>query len=283
MSNRVNIIAEIGANHNGDMSLAKEMVQAASESGADYAKFQSWQNSNIPPGPWDKDEPFFQFKSKREFYEIAEISDENHFELIEYCNSVGIKFLTMCFDRPRVEFLSRLGLHTIKVASPDSTSHTMISELRKNLDTRLVSTGMTYPHELADSASILNEMGKNYALLYCVSMYPTPLENVSLERMNLVSRHVGENGEFGVSDHTMGTTVPKVAVCHGARWIEKHFTTDRDIPGPDNFMSTLPNEISEIRKFCDEYDRIDKTERVRVYDEELTARKVMVGRFGNNR
>ena len=278
----VKIIAEIGANHNGDMSLAKEMVRAAAENGADYAKFQSWQASKIGPGPWDGDEPFFQFKNKREFYNNAQLTNENHYELIEECNSAGIKFLTTCFDRERVGFLSGLGLNDMKVASCDSTSKPMIDELSSNFRRLIVSTGMTTVPEIRVLRDQLEAKGQEYALLHCVSMYPTPLEKISLERLAMISDLTGRFGEFGISDHSLGTTFPKVAVTMGATWIEKHFTTDRNIPGPDNHMSIIPSELSEIRKFCEEFSLLGANSQEEAYQEEIDLRKIIQKRFGDN-
>ena len=278
----VKIIAEIGANHNGDMSLAKEMIRAAAENGADYAKFQSWQASKIGAGPWDDDTPFFQFKNKREFYNNAQLTNENHYELIEECNSAGIKFLTTCFDRERVGFLSSLGIQDIKVASCDSTSRTMIDELSSNFNRLIVSTGMTTMEEITQLRNQLDGTSQPYALLHCVSMYPTPLEKINVERLRQIGSMVSSAGEFGISDHSLGTTFPKLAVTMGATWIEKHFTTDTKIPGPDNYMSITPDQLQDIRTFCDEYQKIGINSQEEVYNEELELRGVIQNRFGNN-
>tara|TARA_R110001583_G_scaffold7985_10_gene38937 strand:+ start:26609 stop:27454 length:846 start_codon:yes stop_codon:yes gene_type:complete len=278
----VKIIAEIGANHNGDMSLAKEMIRAAAENGADYAKFQSWQAAKIGAGPWDDNEPFFQFKNKRDFYNNAQLTNENHYELIEECNAAGVKFLTTCFDRERVEFLSSLGISDIKVASCDSTSKTMIDELSSNFGRLVVSTGMTTIDEIMLLRDQLDSKNQEYALLHCVSMYPTPLEKISLDRLVSIGNCVGEIGEFGISDHSLGTTFPKVAVTMGATWIEKHFTTDRNIPGPDNHMSIIPSELLEIRRFCEEFSLLGKDSQAETYQEELDLRKIIQKRFGDN-
>ena len=281
--NRVKIIAEIGANHNGDMVLAKEMIRAAAENGADYAKFQSWQASKIGPGPWDDDTPFFQFKNKRAFYDNAQLTNENHYELIEECESAGVKFLTTCFDRERVKFLSGLGIDDIKVASCDSTSKTMIDELSSNFSRLIVSTGMTTMDEISALRDQLDAKGQPYAMLHCVSMYPTPLEKISVERLRQIGKMVSAQGEFGISDHSLGTTFPKVAVTMGATWIEKHFTTDNNIPGPDNYMSITPDQLKDIRTFCDEYYTIGTDSQDSVYSEEIELRGVIQNRFGSNK
>lgn len=278
----VKIIAEIGANHNGDMSLAKEMIKAAAENGADYAKFQSWQASKIPAGPWDSDEPFFQFKNKREFYENAQLTNDNHHELIEYCKECNIDFLTTCFDRERVDFLSSLGMDTIKVASCDATSKTMLSELADKFDNLIVSTGMTTFQEIQSLTNHLDDLGTNFTLLHCIAMYPTPLEKINPDRFETIKRIVGNFGSVGISDHSLGTTWPIMAVMSGATCIEKHFTIDTKIPGPDNHMSITPTDLLTIRKFCDEYSKIGTNSSIDVYDEEKDLRAIIQNRFGDN-
>jgi N,N'-diacetyllegionaminate synthase len=279
---RVKIIAEVGANHNGDMSLAKEMISAAAESGADYVKFQSWQTSKISSDLYNSPDPFFQFKNVRDFFKKTELSNKNHFELMEYCNSSGVKFLTTCFDIGRVDFLSTLDMDTIKIASCDSTSTGMIDNLSKNFKRVIASTGMTSMQEIVSLKSQLELVSSEYVLMHCVSMYPTPLEKISTERLIAIRNIAGEKGVLGISDHSMGTTFPKVAVTLGARWIEKHFTTDRNIPGPDNPMSIIPSELAEIRKFCDEYDKIGTESSADPYEDEINLRNVIVNRFGDN-
>ncbi|MAE84610.1 MAG: hypothetical protein CMB80_17860 [Flammeovirgaceae bacterium] len=279
---KVKIIAEIGANHNGDIVLAKEMAHAAFESGCDYAKFQSWQSHKIPPGPWDKEGPFFQYKTKRDFYNSAELSDQDHYDLIEYCDSVGIKFLTTCFDRERNNFLSTLSINTIKVASCDLTSLKMIKDLTQNFETILVSTGMSTIAEIEKTRDVLVSSGKNFALLYCVAEYPTPLSSVSLDRMLSIRSTVPSKNNFGLSDHSLGTSVAKVAIANGATWVEKHFTIDRNIPGPDNHMSMLPEQMRDIRNFSNDFEKMNTSYNLEPTDNELNLRKIVIGRFGDN-
>jgi sialic acid synthase SpsE len=278
----VKIIAEIGANHNGELSLAKEMAQAAKESGADYAKYQSWQSHKIPPGPWDHEGPFFQYNTKRDFYNASELSNQDHHDLIKYCDSIGIKFLTTCFDRERNEFLSTLGLDTIKVASCDLASTKMISELSDNFGRIILSTGMGTFEEIEASRNLLIKEAKDFAMLYCVAEYPTNLSSVSLSRMLKIRDMMPTQDNFGISDHSLGTSMAKVAVVHGAKWIEKHFTIDNDIPGPDNKMSMLPSQMSEIRAFCDDFENMSSGDRLEPTDAEKELKNIIVGRFGNN-
>lgn len=279
--NKVKIIAEIGANHNGDMNLAKEMIHAAAENGADFAKFQSWQASKIPPGPWDTPEPFFNFKNKRDFYDKAQLTNEQHYELIEECKKRDINFLTTCFDRERAEFLSGLGMNTIKIASCDSTSNKMIRELADSFETLICSTGMTEMSEITDLDKLLASTKRDYVVMHCVSMYPTPVEKIGLKRFFQI-RDALSRGQFGISDHSLGSFFPKFAISHGATWVEKHFTTDRNIPGPDNHMSINPEELREIREFASMHSALGSNATEDVYDEERELRKVIQHRFGDN-
>ena len=278
----VKIIAEIGANHNGELSLAKEMAQAAKESGADYAKYQSWQSHKIPPGPWDHEGPFFQYATKRDFYNASELSDQAHHDLIEYCDSIGINFLTTCFDRERNSFLSTLGLETIKVASCDLASTKMLSELSENFGQIILSTGMGTLEEIEASRNLLMKEAKDFAMLYCVAEYPTDLSSVSISRMLKIRDMMPSLENFGISDHSLGTSFAKVAVVHGAQWIEKHFTIDNDIPGPDNKMSMLPEQMKEIRDFCNDFEKMSSANSMEPTDSERELKNIIVGRFGNN-
>jgi len=278
----VKIIAEIGANHNGELTLAREMAQAAKESGVDYVKFQSWQSRKIPPGPWDHEGPFFQYKTKRDFYNASELSDQDHHDLISYCNSIGVNFLTTCFDRERNVFLSTLGLDTIKVASCDLASTKMLSELSENFGRIILSTGMGTMEEIRTACNLLGQEIKDFAMLYCVAEYPTTLTSISIPRMLAIRDMMPSTDNFGISDHSLGTSFAKIAVTHGAHWIEKHFTIDRDIPGPDNRMSMLPHEMRDIRNFCDDFEKISSGTTIGPTDSERDLRKIIVGRFGDN-
>ena len=292
----INIIAEIGANHDGSTALAKEMINAAAENGANYVKFQSWKEEDLRKGPWDEDTgPFFHYKNKRDFYKAAELLENQHYELIEYSKKQNVKFLTTCFARDRVDFLSKLGLDSIKVAGCDSVSKSMINDLSKVFKKLIVSTGMTTNEEITPLSKQLHELENDFVLMHCVSMYPTPIEKVSLSRMNFIKEAATKNpdnnweaceppsrGEFGISDHSLGINVPIASITHGATWIEKHFTTDKDLPGPDNKMSINPSELKSIRNFADDYEIMVNNKSEDVYPEEINLREMLYGRFGDN-
>lgn len=293
----INLVAEIGANHDGDTNLAKEMIDAAAQNGANYVKFQSWKEEDLGPGPWDEDSgPFFHYKNKRDFYRTAELRDEQHYELIEYCKKQNVKFLTTCFNRDRVEFLSKLGLDSIKVAGCDANSKSMIKDLSQVFDRVMISTGMTSNEEIAILAKQLHELETDFVLMHCVSVYPTPIDKISFSRMDFIKKLADENwemcanmpmmsrsrGEFGISDHSLGVNVPIAAITRGATWIEKHFTIDNDLPGPDNKMSITPYELKTIRGFCDDFYAMQQNTHDDIQDEEEKIKPLMTGKFGNN-
>lgn len=261
------IIAEAAANHAGNIDIAKKMIKTAAECGADYIKFQSWQSKNLKAG-----DPNF------ERHKMSELSDEDHYTLIDECARNGIKFLTTCFDVKRVDFLSRLGLDTIKVPSTELGSIRMLESLRSRFDHIIVSTGAALPGEIEKAAEVLKS--GRFTLMHCVSIYPTPSEKVNLARMNWLKQFTPS---VGFSDHTMGVEAAKLAIAMGANYVEKHFTIDKSLPGKDQTMSATPDVIKEI---CD-YARLAETMTGRadykIYEEEEIVRKNYIGKWGDNR
>jgi len=183
----INLIAEIGGNHDGNINLAKDMIDAAAQNGANYVKFQSWREKDLRHGPWDEDDaPFLHYKNKRDFYKTSELLDEQHHELIDHCKKQNIKFLTTCFNRGRVDFLSKLGLDSIKIAGCDATSESMIKDLSQVFDRVIVSTGMASNEEITTLAKQLHKLETDFVLMHCVSIYPTPINKISLSKWILL-------------------------------------------------------------------------------------------------
>tara|TARA_Y100000034_G_scaffold76970_1_gene92447 strand:+ start:3291 stop:4178 length:888 start_codon:yes stop_codon:yes gene_type:complete len=293
----INLIAEIGGNHDGNISLAKDMIDAAAQNGANYVKFQSWREKDLRHGPRDEDDaPFLHYKNKRDFYKTSELLDEQHYELIDHCKKQNIKFLTTCFNRGRVDFLSKLGLDSIKVASCDANSKSMIRELSNIFDRVIVSTGMTTNEEIKSLAGQLHELEVDFVLMHCVSIYPTPIDKISLPRMDFIKKLAEERfemcanmptrtlsrGEFGISDHSLGINVAMIAATMGATWIEKHFTIENNLPGPDNKISITPGELKAIRDFCDVFETMSNSKETDVQEQEMELRKILTKRFGDN-
>lgn len=233
----VKIIAEIGWNHCGNMKLAKEMILAAKESGATYAKFQSWSVDRLKPGSWDED-------GRREIYEKAELTEERHIELIDYCNEVGIKFMSSVFSIKDAELLVKLGIEDVKIPSFESRNHELIQYCDQNFKTVFMSTGTSTLKEIEKSTSQVKL--SDFYLLHCVSTYPCNASIANLPRMNALKVL---KFPVGYSDHIQGVESAKVAIGEGARVIEKHFTVDNDLPGRDNKFAILPKQMKDLTDY----------------------------------
>lgn len=260
------IVAEAATNHNGDIIIAKEMINAAKDAGADVIKFQSWQTRNMDPG-----NPAYKIMKTKE------LSDDDHYLLLDECNKTGIEFLTTCFDVKRVEFLASLGLKTIKVASTDVGSLRLLRMLRERFENIILSTGMSYSSEIEKAVKVLHS--GNFTLLHCVSLYPTPPGKANLKRI-LTLQQFAEN--VGYSDHTIGNTASKIAIAMGATIIEKHFTLKRN---PDNVFSNISCLPSDIKKICDfarDYELMKGSGSPDLFKEENDSRRLFIGRWGDN-
>ena len=240
------IIAEVGWNHLGDMKLAREMIDAASNAGADYCKFQTWSVKNLKPGPWDKD-------GRREIYQKAELTYEKHIELKEYCDNRNIKFLTTIFNINDLEFLKKLIPDIIKIGSPEAYNLELIAECLNNFKNVIVSTGATKWEEI-NQYKKLNNLNR-LILLHCVSAYPCKPENINIPRMHKlreITNCVGYSGHFDGIDDAI------IAICNNAEFVEKHFTIDKSLPGRDNQFALMPNQLKKICEFRDNFKKMNK-------------------------
>lgn len=263
----IKVIAEIGWNHCGDMNLAKEMILAAKESGATYAKFQSWSVSKLKAGDWDSD-------GRREIYEKAELTKERHIELIDYCNKVGIKFLSSVFSIRDAELLVELGVKEVKIPSFESRNHELIEYCDKNFKTVFMSTGTSTFDEIKESLRFLKLC--DLYLLHCVSTYPCNPSMSNITRMNrLKTLHM----PVGYSDHIQGVESAKVAIGEGAEVIEKHFTTDNDLPGRDNKFAILPHEMKDLTDYIAIRDEMFISHGTGYQSSESDSRTNYAGRF----
>ncbi|MBF0541380.1 MAG: N-acetylneuraminate synthase family protein [Nitrospirae bacterium] len=267
---KTKIIADVSSNHMGDMSVAQSLIREAALAGVDIVKFQSWQADRLRP-----DFPEYEATYKR--HKKTELTDDDHRMLIDYCSQSGVEFLTTCFDITRMDFLSSLGLKTIKVASPDSMSFGMIGRLIDKFEHVIVSTGMTTDVELKKLVQFV--MGKNVTLLHCVSLYPTPIEDVNLDRM-LWIRSMGV--ETGFSDHSIGVTAGMFAIALGASIVEKHITLSRSLPGKDQAMSTTPDEFKVLCDWANSVEQMKGTAQHELSREEEYLRKIYRGKWGSN-
>lgn len=245
------IIAEAGVNHNGSMASAKRLIDAAVEAGADYVKFQTFkaetlitqtaQKAEYQKNITDKNESQFDMIKKLELDRAA------HEELIEYCNSRDIRFLSTAFDHDSVDLLAELDIPLYKIPSGEITNLPYLRHIGSMGKPIILSTGMSTMDEVRDALSILIESGAKkgeITILHCNTEYPTPMEDVNLKAMLTMRDELGV--AVGYSDHTLGIEVPVAAVALGASVIEKHFTLDRTLPGPDHAASLEPHELKEM-------------------------------------
>ncbi len=249
---KVIIIAEAGVNHNGDIELAKKLIDAASEAKADYVKFQTFKADKIVSK--DAKKADYQIKnisdndnSQYSMLKKLEMPDEWHFELIKYAENRNIKFLSTGFDEESVDFLEKLGIDIFKIPSGEITNKPYLQHIARKNKQIIISTGMATLQEIKDTLDVLVEAGtaKNkISILHCNTEYPTPMKDVNLKAMNFIAEELGMT--IGYSDHTLGIEVPIAAVALGAKIIEKHFTLDRSLPGPDHLASLEPNELKEM-------------------------------------
>ena len=233
----IKVIAEIGWNHCGDMEIAMQMIKSAKESGAEYAKFQTWSVDRLKNGDWDSD-------GRREIYKKAELTKEKHILLKKYCEENQIKFLSSAFSIPDAELLKEIGCREIKIPSFESRNHELISYCDNYFDTIIMSTGTSTFEEIKLSVELIKK-AKLY-LMQCVSTYPGEYKNANLPRMKAL-KSLSEN--VGLSDHIFGVDSSKIAIGEGAVIIEKHFTINRDLPGRDNKFSILPEQMKDLTDF----------------------------------
>lgn len=242
------IIAEAGVNHNGDLKLAKKLIDAAAEAGVDYVKFQTFKASKLVTKSARRAEyQVANTQNKDSQYEMLknlELSQENHYHLIEYCKRKKVKFLSTGFDFESIDFLHKIGIQLAKIPSGEITNLPYLRKIASLFSEVILSTGMADVKEVKDAVNVLLKGGvdkENLIVLHCNTEYPTPMKDVNLKAMLHIKEEVGV--KIGYSDHTLGVEVPVAAVALGAEVIEKHFTLDRNMDGPDHRASLEPNEL----------------------------------------
>ncbi|MDK2901692.1 MAG: N,N-diacetyllegionaminate synthase [Thermosediminibacterales bacterium] len=246
---RVFIIAEAGINHNGNIEIAKKLVDIASEAGADAVKFQSFKaeklvSRNAKKAEYQKNTTD-KSESPLDMLKRLELDFKNHKELISYCRKRNIIFLSSPFDLESIDLLNRLGVEIFKIPSGEINNLPYLRKIGKLKKKVILSTGMSTLDEIKDALDILRENGTtDIIVLHCNTEYPTRVEDVNLRAMETIRRTF--NIEVGYSDHTLGIEVPIAAVAMGAAVIEKHFTLDKNMEGPDHKASLEPNELREM-------------------------------------
>jgi len=248
------IIAEAGVNHNGSIELAKKLIDVAVEANVNAVKFQTFKASNLV----SKDAKKANYQSKNmddnddsqyNMLKKLELDIETHKELIKYCNSKKIMFLSTPFDHDSIKLLYELGLEIFKIPSGEITNLPYLRHIG-SLDRKVIlSTGMSNMQEIEKALSILLQAGtkkENITILHANTMYPTPMEDVNLNAM----LSIGDKFDiaYGYSDHTLGIEIPTASVAIGASVIEKHFTLDKTMQGPDHKASLEPDELKAMVK-----------------------------------
>ena len=245
------IIAEAGVNHNGSVDLAKKLIDVASISGADAVKFQTFKAENLVSKKAKKADYQKQTtdasESQLDMIKKLELDLDSHKELIAYCQKKDIMFLSTPFDHESIDLLSDLGLQIFKIPSGEITNLPYLRHIG-SLDKKVVlSTGMSKLGEVGNALDILINAGTskdNITVLHANTMYPTPMEDVNLNAMLTIQKEFGV--DIGYSDHTLGIEVDIAAVAMGASCIEKHFTLDKTMNGPDHKASLEPEELKAM-------------------------------------
>lgn len=249
---KVIIIAEAGVNHNGDIEIAKKLIDAAVTAGVDYVKFQTFQADKLVSKAAKK--ASYQHKnindsddSQYNMLKKLELSHQDHLDLMQYCSDRNIKFFSTAFDVDGVHYLDGLGLELCKIPSGEITNYPYLRAIAQCNKPIIMSTGMCSENDIEDAIEVLLKFGakkENITILHCNTEYPTPMQDVNLKAMNAIGQKFGV--QIGYSDHTLGIEVPIAAVALGATIIEKHFTLDRSLPGPDHVASLEPRELKEM-------------------------------------
>jgi N,N'-diacetyllegionaminate synthase len=247
--NNVIIIAEAGVNHNGSIALAKKLIDAAVNAGVDFVKFQTFKSESLvsksaKKASYQLENTNDTSESQLQMLKKLELSREQHYEIVSYCKEKNISFFSTAFDIESLEFLKELGLSMVKIPSGEITNLPYLRKAAELFSEIIISTGMSTMNDIEQAINVFLKAGihkDNISILHCNTEYPTEMKDVNLLAMNTIQKIF--NTKVGYSDHTLGTEVPIAAVALGARIIEKHFTLDRSLPGPDQLASLEPNEL----------------------------------------
>jgi N,N'-diacetyllegionaminate synthase len=248
---KVLIIAEAGVNHNGNIEIARKLIDAACEAKADIVKFQTFKADKLVSRNAKMAD--YQIKnvnsdsldnSQYQMLKKLELNEEDHILLMNYCKSKGIEFLSTSFDDESIDLLRKLKIKIWKIPSGELTNKPLLQKIGAFKESVIISTGMSLMSEIQNAIEILIQSGTkrdNIIVLHCNTEYPTPMNDVNLNAMNEIKQKL--NVRVGYSDHTLGIEIPIAAVALGAEVIEKHFTLDREMDGPDHKASLEPNEL----------------------------------------
>ena len=245
------IIAEAGVNHNGSLDTAKKLIDAAADAGVDYVKFQTFTAASLLTTKAKKADYQQNLTDRNESqYEMIkklELTRNEHIELMAYCNTQKVKFLSTAFDHESIDLLNELGIPIYKVPSGEITNYPYLCHIGRMGKPVILSTGMANLKEIEEALKIIVDSGTSrdaITVLHCNTEYPTPMSDVNLKAMVTIRDKLGV--KVGYSDHTLGIEIPIAATALGAVLIEKHFTLDRTLPGPDHAASLEPNELKAM-------------------------------------
>ncbi len=251
---RCKVIAEAGVNHNGNLKIAKQLINIAAKAGADFVKFQSFKVDNLVTKNAVKAR--YQIKNTKNFKESQysmlkkfQLNENQHVALINHCIRNNIQFLSTPFDMDSARLLHELKLKYFKIPSGEITNFPLLQLIASMNKKIFLSTGMSTLNEIKKAINVLIDGGskiENITVLHCNTAYPTPYVDVNLNAMNTIKEKL--KVDVGYSDHTLGIEVPIAAVAKGAKIIEKHFTISRDFDGPDQKVSLEPDELKAMIK-----------------------------------
>ena len=252
--NKVLIIAEAGVNHNGSMENALKLIDAAVEAGVDYVKFQTFKaeklvSKNAKKADYQIENTQNSNETQFEMLKKLELSHKDHSKLIAYCNEKNIHFFSTAFDLDSLEYLKEIGLDLVKIPSGEITNLPYLRRAAQLFKKVILSTGMCTMEDINAAINVFTQEGilkEDITILHCNTEYPTPMNDVNLKAMISIQQEFGT--KIGYSDHTLGIEVPIAAVALGASVIEKHFTLDNTMEGPDHAASLEPNQLKEMVK-----------------------------------
>ena len=275
--NHTYIIAEAGVNHNGDINLAYKLIDAAKECGVDCIKFQTFKTENLVTKTAKKAD--YQVENTKNndsqfsMLKKLELSYEDFKSLKEYCDKIGIEFMSTPFDKDSVDLLEKLGVSKYKLSSGDITNKPLLEYIAQKNKPIILSTGMCTMDEVQEAVSWIEAAGnKQITLLHCTSNYPTPYCDVNMNAMLTLDKAFPY--PTGYSDHTQGIIIPIMAVSMGATVIEKHFTLDKNMEGPDHKASLDVNELKEMVKAIRDIESAKGSGEKKPAESELSTRDV---------
>jgi len=261
------IIAEIGWNHMGDIKLANQMMFDAKQSGADFVKFQTWSVDRLKNGSWDSD-------GRREIYEKAELTFENHKLLKQFADGLGVTFFSSVFSIEDADLLSKIETDYVKIASTESRNYDLLEHVNDMFDNIIVSVGTATFGEVKKILDYIDE--DKLTLMHCVSSYPCNYENANLPKINKLKELTSN---VGYSDHTLGVLSSIASIEYGVTMIEKHFTIDNNLPGRDNQFAILPEELKSLKNYIELRDVMNVDKGDGHQECELDARENYSGRW----